>query len=85
MKNSAGGLQERQMFANPRPRRLNPSEIIRFKDDFTVSFKIKGRPIPVRMNGTILLDQDVIEDIVILSVFFIPFNDRAVWQGLMIG
>ena len=73
------------MFAKTGPRRLKPAEIIGFKDDLAVGFKIKGRPIPVGMDGTILFDQDIIEDVVILSVFFIPFNDRAVRQGLVIG
>ena len=37
------------------------------------------------MDGPSLLDEDIIEDIVFLIVPFIPFDDRTVRQGLMIG
>ena len=85
MENGAGRLEEGQAFTQARPRQLDPFEVIRFKDDIAVGFDVQGRPVPIGMDGPGLLDENIIEDIVLIIVPFIPFDDRTVRQGLMIG
>lgn len=85
MEDGAGRLEEGQAFAQARPRPLDPLEVIRFKDDALIGFDIQGRAIPVRMDVPGLFDEDIVEDVVFFVIPSIPFDDRAVRQGLMIG
>ena len=85
MEDGAGRLEEGQAFAQARPRPLDPLEVIRFKDDALIGFDIQGRVIPVRMDVPGLFDEDIVEDVVFFVIPSIPFDDRAVRQGLMIG
>lgn len=55
------------------------------KDDALIGFDIQGRTIPVRMDVPGLFDEDIVEDVVFFVIPSIPFDDRAVRQGLMIG